>query len=107
MTQKHLRFEDLQPHVDMLVDALDNKGASSSGIQYNKEVYEYPPRYREVLEKIRSKQITFEDLIYELHLLKHLVLKASESNQTYRIEKIVNALDIFIMKEYNRVRDNK
>ena len=102
---KHLRFEDLQPHVDMLIDALENKGASSSGIQYNKEVYDHPQRYREILQQIRNKQITFEDLIYELHLLKHLVTEAAKNNQSYRIGKIVSALDIFIMKEYNKYRN--
>jgi len=102
---KQLKFEDLQPHVDMLIDALENKGASSSGIQYNKEVYDHPPRYREILQQIRNKQITFEDLIYELHLLKHLVVEAAKGNQSYRIDKIVSALDIFIMKEYNKYRN--
>ena len=103
MTKK-LRFEDLQPHVDMLIDALENKGASTSGFNYNKEVYEYPSRYREILQKIRSKEITFEDLIYELHLLKHLVTEAAKGNQEYRIDKIVKALDSFMMKEYNKYR---
>jgi len=102
---KQLRFEDLQPHVDMLIDALENKGASSSGIQYNKEVYDHPPRYREILQQIRNRQITFEDLVYELHLLKHLVTEAAKDNQSYRIGKIVHALDIFIMKEYNKYRN--
>ena len=102
---KQLKFEDLQPHVDMLIDALENKGASSSGIQYNKEVYDHPPKYREILQQIRNKQITFEDLIYELYLLKHLVTEASKDNQSYRIGKIIHALDIFIMKEYNKYRN--
>ena len=100
-----LRFEDLQPHVDMLCDALENKGASPSGIPHNKEVVENAERYREILQQIRNKQITFEDLIYELHLLKHLVTEAAKDNQSYRIGKIVHALDIFIMKEYNKYRN--
>ena len=70
----------------------------------------------EILQLIESKYnieikdeeveniITFEDLIYELHLLKHLVTEAAKGNQEYRIDKIVNALDIFIMKEYNKYR---
>lgn len=99
---KKFKFEDLQPHVDMLIDALENKGASSSGISYNKEVYSHALRYREILQQIRNKQITFEDLIYELNLLKHLVTQAAKGNQEYRIAKIVSALDIFIMKEYNK-----
>lgn len=100
-----LRFEDLQPHVDMLCDALENKGASPSGIPHNKEVAENAERYREVLRKIRSKSITFEDLLYDLHLLKHQTMEAAGDNQNHRIGKIVFALDQFIMKEYNRYRN--
>jgi hypothetical protein len=102
--QKKLRFEDLQPHVDMLCDALENKGASASGIPHPIAVKELAERYRETLKKIRAKQITFEDLIYELHLLNHETNAASENNQSYRIGKIVHALDIFVMKEYNKYR---
>ena len=100
-----LRFEDLQPHVDMLCDALENKGASPSGIPHNKEVAENAERYREVLRKIRSKSITFEDLLYDLHMLNHQTMEAAGDNQNHRIGKIVFALDQFIMKEYNRYRN--
>jgi len=89
----------------MLCDALENKGASPSGIPHNKEVAENAERYREVLRKIRSKSITFEDLLYDLHLLKHQTMEAAGDNQNYRIGKIVFALDQFIMKEYNKYRD--
>lgn len=100
-----LRFEDLQPHVDMLCDALENKGASPSGVPHNKEVAENAERYREVLRKIRSKSITFEDLLYDLHLLKYQTMEAAGDNQNGRIGKIVFALDQFIMKEYNKYRN--
>ena len=101
MTKK-LRFEDLQPHVDMLCDALENKGASPSGIPHNKEVSDNAERYREILRQIRSKNKTFEDLVYDLHLLNYQTIQAAGNNQFLRIEKIVLALDIFIMKEYNK-----
>ena len=100
-----LRFEDLQPHVDMLCDALENKGASPSGIPHNKEVADNAERYREILRQIRSKSLSFEDLIYSLHLLNYQTLDAAKGNQEYRIGKIVHALDIFIMKEYNKYRE--
>lgn len=102
---KKLTFEDLQPHVDMLCDALENKGASPSGIPHNKDVADNAERYREVLQQIRSKNTTFEDLIYTLHLLNNQTLEAMGNNQSYRIGKIVHALDIFIMKEYNKYRN--
>ena len=100
-----LRFEDLQPHVDMLCDALENKGASPSGVPHNKEVAENAERYRKVLQKIRSKSITFEDLLYDLHLLKHQTMEVAGNNQNHRIGKIVFALDQFIIKEYNKYRN--
>ena len=99
-----LRFEDLQSHVDMLCDALENKGASQSGFPHNKEVADNAERYREILRQIRNKTISFEDLIYNLHVLNHQTNQAAGNNQFLRIEKIVHALDIFIMKEYNRYR---
>jgi len=102
---KKLRFEDLQPHVDMLCDALENKGASSSGIPHSIQMKELAERYRGILSKIRAKQITFEDLIYDLHLLNHEANAAAENNQSHRIGKIVHALDIFVMKEYNKYRN--
>ena len=105
--QKKLKFEDLQPHVDMLCDALENKGASPSGIPHNKEVADNAERYREILRQIRSKNITFEDLIYSLHLLKNQTLEAAKDTQALRIGKIVFALDDFIMKEYNKFRGYK
>ena len=100
-----LRFEDLQPHVDMLCDALENKGASPSGIPHNKEVADNAERYREILRQIRSKSLSFEDLIYSLHLLNNQTLDAAKGNQELRVSKIVHALDIFVMKEYNKYRD--
>lgn len=103
----NLRFEDLQPHVDMLCDALENKGASSSGIPHNKEVIQNADRYREILQQIRQKKISFEDLLYDLHLLKNQTQEAAANNQSYRIGKIAQALDIFIMKEYNKYRSSE
>jgi len=96
------RFEDLQPHVEMLIDALENKGASSSGIPHNRGVIENADRYRELLREIRAKNKTFEDLVYDLHLLNHQTIQAAGDNQFLRIEKIVHALDFFIMKEYKK-----
>jgi hypothetical protein len=99
---KQIRFEDLQPHVDMLCDALENKGASSSGIP-NLEVYPFAQKYRYTLAKVRAKVYTLETLEYDLAMLRYQTLKAAENNQHYRIGKIVEALDIFILKEYNKI----
>jgi len=101
---KQLKFEDLQPHVDMLCDALENKGASSSGIP-NLEVYPQAAAYRNLLSKIRSKEISGYDLEMMLHTLKHETLELAKNNQAHRIHKLVEALDIFIRKEYNKVNN--
>ena len=49
---KKFTFEDLQPHVDMLCDALENKGASSSGVP-NEQVYHCAQKYRDLLKLVR------------------------------------------------------
>jgi hypothetical protein len=99
---KQLKFEDLQPHVDMLCDALENKGASSSGIP-NPNVYPFAHKYRYVLAQVRERVYTYDELIYDLIVLRVQTLEAAKDNQYNRIGKIVEALDIFITKEYNKV----
>jgi hypothetical protein len=95
------KYEDLQPHVDMLCDALENKGASSSGIP-NPDVYPFAEKYRRVLAYVREKVYTYDELLYDLVVLRVQTLEAAKNNQSYRIGKIVEALDIFIVKEYNK-----
>ena len=102
---KKLSFEDLQPHVDMLIDALENKGASSSGIPHSKCIAENANKYRELLELIRTNNITFENLTENLSALHHVTLILSENNQYHRIQKIVKAIDIFMLKEYNKLKN--
>jgi hypothetical protein len=98
---KQLKFEDLQPHVDMLCDALENKGASSSGIS-NPDVYPYADKYRYILAQVRAKEYTSDGLLCDLLVLRVQTLEAAKNNQYHRIGKIVEALDIFIIKEYNK-----
>lgn len=102
MTEKKFRFEDLQPHVDMLCDALENKGSSSSGIPYYKNVYFYAGKYRELLEKIRNNTISQNEITNELKSLSDSCLESANNNQVYRIRKILAALDFFIQKEYEK-----
>jgi hypothetical protein len=97
------KFEDLQPHVDMLCDALENRGASASGVPYNIEVPTQAEAYRKVVSKIRSKEINERDVLMILSVLKNETLSFAGKNQRYRITKILEALDIFIRKEYNKV----
>lgn len=98
---KKLTFEDLQPHVDMLCDALENKGASSSGIP-NEAVYPFAEEYRKSLQQVRSKSISYESLMNDLEELRQRTLHAAENNQFHRVYKIVVALEIFILKEFRK-----
>jgi hypothetical protein len=104
MSSKHFKFEDLQPHVDMLCDALENKGASSSGIP-NLKVAPQAAIYRSLLNKIRNREISGYELEMLLGVFLRETLELAKGNQYHRIEKIVFALDIFIRKEYNKVAD--
>ena len=101
--QKKLRFEDLQPHVEVLCDALENKGASSSGISYDPRVYPQAQAYRNLLAKVRAKEISGYDLEMMLHTYKAETIEFAGNNQIFRIIKIVEALDIFVRKEYDKV----
>ena len=105
MTQKKFNFEDLQPHVDMLCDALENKGASSSGHAVEPEVYSQAQAYRNLLIKIRAREISGYDLEMMLHTLKAETIEFAGNNQIFRIIKIVEALDIFVRKEYDKVNN--
>jgi hypothetical protein len=85
----------------MLCDALENKGASSSGIP-NPSVYPFAHKYRHILVQVRAKDYTFDGLLCDLSVLRVQTLESAKDNQYYRICKIVEALDIFILKEYNK-----
>ena len=99
------KFEDLQPHVDMLCDALENRGASASGVPYNNQVPTQAEAYRKIVSKIRSKEINERDVLMILSTLKNETLSFAGKNQRHRIEKIVSALDTYIRKEYNKVNN--
>jgi hypothetical protein len=91
------RFEDLQPHVEMLIDALQNRGASSSGTP-DLLVYPYADKYREVLKQIRNKEISKYNLEIFLRTNKEEILKVTV--QKYRIENLLDAIEIYFMKEF-------
>lgn len=101
--QKKLKFEDLQPHVDMLCDALENKGASPSGIPYNDGVSDYANKYRELLKGIRERKIGYTEMTLTMHNLEIECLKIVGNNQRYRIFKILYGVAFFVKREYNKV----
>jgi len=96
---KKLSFEDLQPHVDMLCDAIENKGASSSG--YKHGAYECAALYRDLLAKARAKSISYNALSFALYDMRLYMLKIA-GGQEHRLEKLSIALEFYIKKEYNK-----
>jgi len=102
---KKLKFEDLQPHVDMLCDALENKGASPSGFSYEPEVYPCAQKYRDLLTLVREKRVDYDAMAYALADLREYTFLQAKNNQVLRITKIVDALDVFIRKEYNKINN--
>jgi hypothetical protein len=97
--QKKLTFADLQPHVEMLCDAVENKGASSSGLSHG--AYECAQLYRNLLQQARDKSITYNQLSFGLYETKMHMLKIAGC-QHYRLSNLADALDIYIKKEYNK-----
>ena len=104
---KKFTFADLQPHVDMLCDALENKGASPSGVPYNDAVYPYAKMYRELLADIRNSKISRESLLNVLDSYKQSVLEAAGENQIYRIMQLEEAINVFMIKEFDKVNSNE
>ena len=91
------RFEDLQPHVEMLIDALENRGASSSGTP-DLLVYPYAEKYRDMLKKIKEKSVS------KYHLDRFLNTSYDEimavTTQKYRVENLLKAIKIYFYKEF-------
>ena len=104
---KKFTFADLQPHVDMLCDALENKGASPSGVPYNDAVYPYAKMYRELLVDVRNSKISRESLLNVLDSYKQSVLEAAGENQIYRIMQLEEAINVFMIKEFNKVNSDE
>lgn len=92
-----LQYKDLQPWVDMLCDALENRGSSSSGIPDIK-VYPYAQKYRDMLIQIRNKKVAMYHLRMFLNTNYNEIM--SVTTQPNRIKNILNALDIYFKKEF-------
>lgn len=98
---KKFTFDDLQPPAEMLIEALENKGACSSGFPYSLGVKEVAEDYRALLNKVREQQ-RFLFLQDELDALANTVLERAGNNQKDRLKKIVEGLDVYIKREYNK-----
>lgn len=100
MTKK-FTFDDLQPPAEMLIEALQNRGACASGFPYAPGVSAIAEQYKELLERVRGSQ-KFLFLQEELDSLAASVMNKAGTNQRDRLQKIVHALDIYIKREYNK-----
>jgi hypothetical protein len=89
------KFEDLQPHVEMLCDALANRGSSSSGMPHE-ALPVSAEKYRVLLDAVRKKQLTMDQLNSKLHELNKDTLMTVN---THRIRNLVEALEIYFRKE--------
>jgi len=91
------RFEDLQPHVEMLIDALENRGASSSGTP-DLLVYPYAEKYREMLKQIREKNVSKYYLDRFLNETFDEIMEVTV--QKHRVENLLLALRVYFYKEF-------
>jgi hypothetical protein len=92
-----LQYKDLQPWVDMLCDALENRGSSSSGIP-DVKVYPYAQKYRDMLQQIREKKMNKYYLDQFLNNTYDEVMAIT--TQQYRVKNILDAIKIYFYKEF-------
>ena len=94
-----LTYDQLQPWIEMLIDAVENKGASSSGIP-NPKVFPYAEKYRELLKQIRNKELSKYHLVQTLRQYQNEI--QSVSNQVYRTKQLTDALNSYLLNEFMR-----
>lgn len=94
-----ITYENLQPWIEMLIDAIENKGASSSGIS-NPKVFPYAQKYRDLLAQVRNKELGMYHLEQALNLYKREIQELS--NQRYRTQQLTDALDVYFVKEFKK-----
>jgi hypothetical protein len=92
-----IKYEDLQPHVDMLIDALENRGSSSSGLP-DEKVYPYAQKYRDFLKDIRAREVSRYHLDQFLNWNQDEIMQIT--TQPYRVEQLLGAIRIYFYKEF-------
>ena len=94
-----IKFENLQPWVEMIIDALENGGGSSSGIP-DEKVYPYAERYRIMLGNIRNKKINKTGLDFFLDNLYTEVMAVT--TQKHRVHLILTAIKEYFYIEFKK-----
>lgn len=92
-----IQYKDLQPWVDMLIDAIENRGSSSSGIPDIK-VYPYADKYRDILQQIREKKISKYNLNQFLNQNYNEIMEVTI--QPHRMNALLDAIRIYFYKEF-------
>ena len=92
-----ISYSNLQPWCEMLIDALENKGASSSGTP-DLLVYPYAEKYRAVLHQIRNKEISRYYLDRFLNTQSDEILRVT--TQPYRLKCLLEGIKIYFYKEF-------
>ena len=92
-----LQYKDLQPWVDMLIDALENRGSSSSGIP-DLSVYPHAEKFREILQQIREKKISKYHLDQFLNHSYDTII--SQTKQKHRLKCLLEAIKMYFYKEF-------
>lgn len=93
-------FDTIQPYVEMLIDALENRGSSSSGFPYDPNVLCQAELYRKLLARVRENEKL--DISVELKQLHTNTIQVAGNNQIYRIRELLKGLDFFMIREYNK-----
>ena len=92
-----ITYENLQPWVEMLIDALENRGASSSGIP-DLKVYPYSNKYRNMLQQIRNKSVSKYYIDTFLNTNYDEIMKVT--TQPHRVRCLLNAIKVYFYKEF-------
>lgn len=95
-----IKYENLQPWVDMLIDALENRGSSSSGIP-DVLVYPYAQKYRDTLQQIRNKELSLDQIEQFLNDNYYQIIQITV--QPHRIKDLLSAISVYFHKEYMQV----
>ena len=92
-----LKYNDLQPWVEMLCDAVENKGASSSGSDHG--AYACAQMYRDLLHKVRTETISPEELFSALEEIRLCMVEKSNQRQQYRLNLLADAIHKYFLQE--------
>lgn len=96
-----IKYENLQPWVEMLIDALENRGSSSSGIP-DVKVYPYANNYRIMLSNIRNKKVGKVGIDFFLDNTYNEIMAVTV--QKHRVHNLLTAIKEYFYKEHKQCK---